>query len=144
MRAFGTNINKFTQTDTMISRIYGLPKIHKIGCPLQPVVSSINSPTYFLSQQYAQILKYLIIRLESHIKSSYELEEKLKNTSISDDHILVSIDATSLHTNVSKKIVIESIRKRYHQIYKIYKIPLNEIINGINLIMDNTYFDFQK
>ena len=100
MRAFGTNINKFTQTDTMIPRIYGLPRIHKIGCPLQPVVSSINSPTYFLSQQYAQMLKYSTNRLKSHIKNSYELKEELKNISIPDDHILVSIDTTSLYTNV--------------------------------------------
>ena len=75
------------------------------------------------------MLKYSINRLKSHIRNSYELKQKLKNISISDDDIIVvSIDETPLYTNVSKKLVIESIRKRYHQVYKIYKILLNEFI----------------
>ena len=45
----------------MFSRIYGLPKTHKTGYPLRPVVSSIDSPTYFLSQQYDIMLKILFL-----------------------------------------------------------------------------------
>ena len=34
----------------VISRFYGLPKIHKVSVPLRPIVSFINSPTYNLSK----------------------------------------------------------------------------------------------
>uniref|UniRef100_A0A674PCU4 Uncharacterized protein n=1 Tax=Takifugu rubripes TaxID=31033 RepID=A0A674PCU4_TAKRU len=36
--------------------IYGLPKIHKPGTPLRPIVSSINSVTYNISKYLASIL----------------------------------------------------------------------------------------
>ena len=39
------HIYKFTQTDNIISRIYGLE--FKLSCPFHPVVFSINSPTFF-------------------------------------------------------------------------------------------------
>ena len=135
---------KFSQTDTMLSRIYGLPKIHKLGYPLRPVVSSISSPIYFLSQQYDQMLKNSISKPKSHIKKSFDLIEKLKNIVVPEDHILISIDVTSLYTNVSEMRVIESIKKRYSDISKIYKIPLNEIVKGVKLIMKSTYFSFDR
>ena len=47
------------------------------------------------------------------------------NISISADHILISIDAISLFTNVWEKLVIESIIKCYDDISKVYEIPLN-------------------
>jgi hypothetical protein len=31
-------------------RIYGLPKIHKDGAPLRPIVNTIGSPTYELAK----------------------------------------------------------------------------------------------
>ena len=40
-------------------QLYGLPKIHKASCPLRPIVSSINSPTYHLSRYLANILSPL-------------------------------------------------------------------------------------
>ena len=39
--------------------IYGLPKIHKDGNPLRPIVSSIGTYTYELSKFLADILKPL-------------------------------------------------------------------------------------
>ena len=35
------------------SQLYGLPKIHKPGRPLRPIVSFVNSPTYQLSKLLA-------------------------------------------------------------------------------------------
>jgi hypothetical protein len=34
-------------------RLYGLPKIHKVGVPLRPIVSNIGTPTYQLSKYLA-------------------------------------------------------------------------------------------
>lgn len=131
---------KFTQTDTMLSRIYGLPKTHKIGYPLRPVVSS----TYFLSQQYDTMLKNSVPKPKSHVKNSFDLKEKLENITIPEGHVLISLDVTSLYTNVGEQLVIESIKKRYVDICKIYKIPKNEIIKVVKLIMISTFFSFKE
>jgi hypothetical protein len=37
-------------------RLYGLPKIHKPGVPLRPIVSTISSLTYRLAQHLARLL----------------------------------------------------------------------------------------
>ena len=40
-------------------KFYGLPKIHKEGIPLRPIVSSIGSVSYETSKELARILKSL-------------------------------------------------------------------------------------
>ena len=40
--------------------INGLPKIHKEGFPLRPVVSFVNSPTYNVSRSLARVLSPVV------------------------------------------------------------------------------------
>ena len=54
----------------MTPRIYGLPKIHKQGVPLRPIVNTIDSPTYDLAKYLAGILKPLVGNTSSFIKDS--------------------------------------------------------------------------
>ena len=42
------------------SKFYGLPKIHKEGIPLRPIVSSIGAASYATSKELARILKPLV------------------------------------------------------------------------------------
>ena len=45
---------KLIVSDPLVPRIYGLPKIHKPGVPLQPIVDTIGSPTYRLAKFLAE------------------------------------------------------------------------------------------
>ncbi|XP_056876071.1 uncharacterized protein LOC130517890 [Takifugu flavidus] len=56
--------------------IYGLPKIHKPGTPLKPIVSSINSVTYNISKYLASILSPMVGNTPHHIKNSQDFAEK--------------------------------------------------------------------
>ena len=40
---------KLIISDPLVPRIYGLPKIHNPGVPLQPIVDTVGSPTYRLA-----------------------------------------------------------------------------------------------
>ena len=55
-------------TGEITPRIYGLPKIHKDGVPLRPIVNTIGSPTYELAKFVAKWLGPLIGHTESFIK----------------------------------------------------------------------------
>ena len=44
-----------TLTDTMLAKGYGLPKIHKEGFPVRPIILLINSPAYKLAKFYMKI-----------------------------------------------------------------------------------------
>ena len=48
-----TIYNRLRPTGSQPSRIYGLPKIHRDGVPLRPIVLCINSPTYQLARHIA-------------------------------------------------------------------------------------------
>ena len=41
-------------------KFYGLPKVHKAGVPLRPIVSSIGAVTYETSKELSKILKPLV------------------------------------------------------------------------------------
>ena len=46
--------------DAVIAQFYGLPKIHKDGVPLRPIVSLPGSPTYNLTRETWKRLRHLV------------------------------------------------------------------------------------
>jgi hypothetical protein len=48
-------------------RLCGLPKIHKEGFPLRPIVSNIGAPTYDLSKYLAGLLSPQVGRSSHHV-----------------------------------------------------------------------------
>lgn len=61
-------------TSATAPRLYGLPKVHKLGIPLRPIVSSINVPCYQLSKFIGSILQNLVSP-EYNIKDSISLRK---------------------------------------------------------------------
>ena len=80
--------------------IYGLPKVHKEGVPLRPVVSCIGSSVHPLAKYLAKILNPLQNRIPSNIKNSMDFITKIKDLDIADNTRLVSLDVVSLFTSV--------------------------------------------
>ncbi len=78
--------------------LYGLPKIHKEGVPLRPIVSSINSVTYNIAKYVANILAPLVGNTPHHIQNSLDFVNKVKGLKIEQDETMVSYDVTSLFT----------------------------------------------
>ena len=65
-------------TKEITPRIYDLPKLHKEGVPLQPIVNTIGSPTYELAKYVAKILGPLVGNTESFIKDLSEFVKLIK------------------------------------------------------------------
>ncbi|XP_042202209.1 uncharacterized protein LOC121852182, partial [Callorhinchus milii] len=81
-------------------RLYGLPKIHKEGTPLRPIVSTINSPTYKLARFLSDTLLPFTGKTSSAVLNSTQLVSMVKDMVLSPDDILVSFDVVSLFTKV--------------------------------------------
>ena len=59
----GFSIQKYKQlypTSAVPPKFYGLPKIHKTGTPLRPIVSSRGSITYRVAKELSHIIKPLV------------------------------------------------------------------------------------
>ncbi|XP_071439012.1 uncharacterized protein [Hetaerina americana] len=79
--------------------LYGLPKVHKEGVPLRPIVSNIDAPTYKLAQYIARSLQPFAGRTDSSVKNSTEFIHTIKNIEVKEQDVLVSFDVISLFTN---------------------------------------------
>ena len=77
--------------------LYGLPKIHKPGCPFRPIVSSVNTSNYNLAS-YVRILQPISTN-QFTIKDSFSFADWAK-TFNHNNEIMCSFDVSSLFTNV--------------------------------------------
>ncbi|BHF62528.1 hypothetical protein SprV_0200551000 [Sparganum proliferum] len=71
--------------DTALARFYGLPKVHKDGAPLRPIVSLRGTPTYGLAKSLFRRLKFLTAESDTTVSSSAQFLEKLKGERVSED-----------------------------------------------------------
>jgi len=91
---------KLSPTGSRPPRLYGLPKIHKEGVPLRPIVSNIGAPTYQLSKHLAGLLGQLTGKSTHHVKNSSQYVQTLSSIRIQPGDLMVSFDIVSLFTNV--------------------------------------------
>ena len=134
--------NQLTLTNTVSGKGHGLPKIHKPDVPLRPIISLINSPTHFLAKVIYDELKAAIKTPSSHINNSFEFKSKIESLKIDRDCVLLSLDVTSLFTNVPCDLVIKSLERRIIDIRNKCKIPFDDIIKYTKFMFDNTFFIF--
>ena len=85
---------------TSAPQMYHLPKIHKEGVLLRPIVSTIGSPCYNLAKELSWILSPLMGGTDSHIKNSVHFVQRIQDIKLDDKDLLVSFDVTSLFTCV--------------------------------------------
>ena len=123
-------------------RIYGLPKIHKDGTPLRPIVSAIGSPTYRLAKKLAQILSPLGGKTESYVKNSSAFVQKVKETGIQDGEMMVSFDVVSLFTKVPVHDALQAVATLLAEddtLDERTAIPIPEICALTALCLGSTY-----
>ena len=134
--------NALSQTNTVLAKYYSLIKTHKPGNPVRPVISTCNSPTYLLSKHLYNDLKNGIIPPKSHINNSYDLRNLLKEITIPDDYIMMSLDVSSLFSNIPYNLVKSSLDKLNESIRKYCTLPFDTILDLSKFLFDNTYFSF--
>ena len=81
-------------------QLYGLPKVHKEGIPLRPIVSTIGSPYSAVAKELSRILAPLAGQSDSYIRNSGHFVQRLQEVTITDNDLLVSFDVKSLFTQI--------------------------------------------
>ena len=64
-------------------RMYGLPKIHKNGCPLRPILSMMGSPQFAVAQWLCRILEPVVRKYSTRcVRDSFAFVDLLKENPI--------------------------------------------------------------
>ena len=89
--------------------LYGLPKVHKVGAPLRPILSAIGSAVHGLAQLLVPILAPLTTNQHT-VSNSFLFTEELRHSTVS-NAFLASFDICSLFTNIPLNETIDIIKK---------------------------------
>ena len=82
-------------------RMYGLPKVHKVGAPLRPILSMSGSPQYDTSKWLCKLLQPVRKKYSKWcIKDSFQFIDLLKKKKIGSNGFMCSFDVVSLFTKV--------------------------------------------
>ena len=99
------------EEDPKTPRMKGLPKVHKQGTPMRPIISGIGSAPHRLAKLLAKPLSKMLGSLsDTHLKNSGDLLERLTEIDIKNKK-LASFDVKALFTNVTVDGAMEAIKK---------------------------------
>ncbi|UYV66357.1 hypothetical protein LAZ67_4001441 [Cordylochernes scorpioides] len=128
MKSKDIDKRKMKLEDVAAPLFKGLPKIHKEGVPLRPIVSGFKAPTRDLADW-----------LKNQVPSTRKI------SGLNDHEIMVSFDVKSLFTNINRTLALKELReyfevKRQDCVNK--GLEIDEMIEGFRLCLDNIYFRY--
>ena len=129
------------------SKFYGLPKIHKTGDPLRPIVSSRGSVTYGVAKVTTKVLNPLVGKSPYHIQSTGDFVSKAKGLTLQMGECLSSYEVTSLFTSVPIDPSLNIIRDLLEKDEKLNDrtvLSVQNIMELLGFCLHNTYFSFQN
>ena len=127
-------------------KFYGLPKVHKQGTPLRPIVSSIGAATYQTAKELSRILKPLVGRSRHHIHNKQDFLQDLKSIQLASDEVMMSFDVKALFTSVTIEPalqIIEKLLKEDHSLQNRTTMSIQHIMDLLRLCLRSTYFSFR-
>lgn len=132
-----------------LAHLYYLPKAHKIGTPLRPIISGLRHPTIKISKYLDNLLRPLFNQMAARttIDSGFELLKKVNlwaETNLRKETILYTIDVVDLYTMIPQVEGVLSLKKMldYLNLKQIGGLKIETIIRLSRFVMQNNYFSF--
>ena len=104
--------NAMTQSDPRKAEFYLLPKIHKIKTnpPGRPILSGNGHPTEWVSAWVDYHIQPLMLKLPTYLRDTTDLLNHIKSIKPTRNTRILSLDVTSLYTNIPQNLGVNSIR----------------------------------
>ncbi|KAJ8684904.1 hypothetical protein QAD02_020697 [Eretmocerus hayati] len=68
----------------------------------------------------------------------------MRPITIPNDHVIMSLDLESMYPNTPRDKVTEAVGKRFHHIRQTYDMKLQDLLNAIGFLMNNTFCQFGR
>ncbi|CAF1510802.1 unnamed protein product, partial [Rotaria sordida] len=130
-----------------LAHLYYLPKAHKPGTPLRPIISGLKHPTIKISKFLDDLLRPLFDKMpqDTTIISGFELIKKLNEWSrlnMNENTIFCTIDVIDLYTMIPQVEGVLSLKNMldYLKLKKVSGLKIETIIRLSRFVMQNNYF----
>ena len=124
--------------------MYGLPKVHKDGVPLRPILAAYSTPSYKLAKFLIQLIQHLTTN-QYTLGNSFEFKEQLDNMTFHNEVYLVSFDIVSLFTNVPVQETINiTIDSLYQNQELVHGMKRNQFKKLLEVCVNDNHFIFKN
>ena len=132
-----------TPNPPRIPVFYTLTKIHKPNPVGRPIISGCDSPTERISSFVDYLLQPIAKVQESYLKDTTDFLNFLEKTKVAKGTMLVSMDVTSLYTNIPQEEGINVVCKTY-ETFHLNKPPIPSLYlrDMLRLILKENSFHF--
>ena len=123
--------------------IYGLPKIHKEGTPVRPIISAVKTYNYNLAKWLNEILTP-VVDTTHMLKDTYDFVNKISTLDSNVSRYQVSFDVESLFTNVPTKETIDIILDMVYtaDVKLFHNLTRNELKKLLIICTQESHFQF--
>ena len=128
-----------TQTTPREAEFYLLPKIHKskTNPPGRPIMSGNGHLTEWISALVDYKIQPLMLKLPTFLRDTTDLLNHLNEIKPTPNTRIISLDVTSLYTNILQRLGINSIRTVGAALY-----PNVDYNTAAQLVLENNIFKF--
>jgi hypothetical protein len=120
----------------------GLPKVHKDGTPIRPLVDYTTAPTFKLAKKLESILKnHMVLNNSYSLKNSFDLIDKTKHLNVLPHQILASFDIVNLYTNVPVHDTLALVDNILRQ-SNLLPEAVDELMILLHEVLNQNYFEF--
>lgn len=130
-------------------RFYMLPKIHKptnewtIPNKMpkgRPIISDCNSVSEKIAEYIDSFLKTKASEHPSYIKDTYDFIDKVKNSTIPSNSLLITLDVESMYTNIEHEKGLASVKETFEALS--YSPIYKAVIELLELCLKSNDFEF--
>ena len=79
-------------TGAVPPKYYGLPKVHKPGMPLRPIISSVGSVTHATAKELGRIIKPLMGGSIHHVQNNRDFLQSIEGIQLKPEEVMMSFD----------------------------------------------------
>ncbi|CAF4950582.1 unnamed protein product [Rotaria sp. Silwood1] len=136
-------------SEVELAHLYYLPRAHKPGTPLRPIISGLKHPTVKISKFLDELLLPLFDKMASNttVTSGFELVKQLQKWSkdnMRQETLFCTIDVADLYTMVPQTEGVLALKKMldHLKLKQVGDLKIETIIRLSRFVMQNNYFSY--
>jgi hypothetical protein len=136
---------KYTNINPKAPQVHGTLKLHKHNKPKHPIVNWKGSPGYKLCKYlYTLLNNTLTLPNTFNVQNSHSITQSLQDIEIDENTKLCSFYIENMYTNIPTPELKDIIKDIIDQNCSMGNVEKDELLNSLNLILEQNYFQFKN